>query len=654
MRKDVRKLNTIWWIVLIGLAAPSIAYFRSSGSGKQQAIAKINGNPITIGDYQKVFDDLQRQRQWMKEKFGFAFETNVSPKEAFSRSVSENILNSVAGEIGIKVHHDILGERVTKMLSDDILDENGQINLTRYRSFLEYLKMTPKEFEDMASFNISRKIVNDAVEGSAIIPARRQSMVATKHMGLKKKFEIVKLDRENFEKRVEKEKGEIPKEELREYFDAHKEDYRLPERKQADFVLLSKEDFLKKVEVDDEAIERFYERNKSRLFKNPARFTVRRILIDKGAGYGEARERAQKAYGEVKAAPEKFAAIAKKYSDDKETKKKGGLLPEFVRGTHGENFEKAIVKLKEPGEIAPLFEDADGYDIVQLEKRVSATEKPLELVRNDVIEKLRDRKVSAEIKREATMLSKKVQKEPEALKAFADQNKVKIQTTKMMSEKDFAFPETADALISEIILGKKGRKRSSGFVTDKKDNFYIFSVSGTEESKIPPFNAVRHNIETSLMSTETRKAIKKEIKDIRREVIADGKNLKDIAEARGLEYKVSDFVKESEDMPGAFEEVKQTTSKAFNLVASNSVLKHKSGNDYFLIRLLEKQANEELKDLDADGQKELDSKIKEELLEEHESLKSALADSFIASLRRRAKIEILEPSLLQEKNKEAE
>lgn len=65
---------------------------------------------------------------------------------------------------------------------------------------------------------------------------------------------------------------------------------------------------------------------------------------------------------------ESFAMLATLYSEDKESAKKGGEMGFFTRGDKESEFEATAFALK-PGEVSPIIETANGFNIIQLIER---------------------------------------------------------------------------------------------------------------------------------------------------------------------------------------------------------------------------------------------------------------------------------------------
>ncbi|MBI5586260.1 MAG: peptidylprolyl isomerase, partial [Deltaproteobacteria bacterium] len=135
---------------------------------------------------------------------------------------------------------------------------------------------------------------------------------------------------------------------------------------------LIKEEVINKVNLDEEQVKKYYEKNLTR-FKTPDQVRVGSILIKMNAPPSEddkkkAREKAEMILKKIKAG-EDFARLAEEFSDDPASKTKGGDLGFIPRSQQAAPFEKAAeqaVLALQPGEISEALETPFGYRLVQI------------------------------------------------------------------------------------------------------------------------------------------------------------------------------------------------------------------------------------------------------------------------------------------------
>lgn len=92
------------------------------------------------------------------------------------------------------------------------------------------------------------------------------------------------------------------------------------------------------------------------------------VAVAPGGGPQErarARERAEHFAQVLKREPERFAEIARRFSDDASSAQRGGDLGYFKAGAMAEAFEDAVMRMH-PGEIAGPVESPFGFHVIQL------------------------------------------------------------------------------------------------------------------------------------------------------------------------------------------------------------------------------------------------------------------------------------------------
>ncbi len=101
---------------------------------------------------------------------------------------------------------------------------------------------------------------------------------------------------------------------------------------------------------------------------------------------------AAKIRAEALAAPDRFPALARKYSEDSASASSGGLMPPVRHFMGDEGFEKAAFSLKE-GEISPVVPVGKQFVILKCDGRLAATRIDREYADKQIVEALKERKL---------------------------------------------------------------------------------------------------------------------------------------------------------------------------------------------------------------------------------------------------------------------
>jgi parvulin-like peptidyl-prolyl isomerase len=158
--------------------------------------------------------------------------------------------------------------------------------------------------------------------------------------------------------------------------------------------------------VTDADVESYYEENEDRLTL-PEQVRVRHILLT-WKPLGKLDDRAfirdqMTPILERARAGEDFAALATEFSDDYATKHNGGDTGFFRRGEMAPNFEATAFSLK-PGEISNTVETSFGVHIIKLEERLNSELLPLDDIRDQLREHIRNEKAEAAVRAEIEKL----------------------------------------------------------------------------------------------------------------------------------------------------------------------------------------------------------------------------------------------------------
>jgi len=136
-------------------------------------------------------------------------------------------------------------------------------------------------------------------------------------------------------------------------------------------------------------VEKYYEEHKGDFVRKEQVF-LRQILISTEGKTPEQAVQAEKRAKDLTARArkgEKFAELAKQYSDDETTKENGGELPGYNRGQLRKDLEDIVFKEKK-GYVTDPIKLPNGFLILKIEERYEAGQAPLEAVENEIQERL--------------------------------------------------------------------------------------------------------------------------------------------------------------------------------------------------------------------------------------------------------------------------
>ena len=169
------------------------------------------------------------------------------------------------------------------------------------------------------------------------------------------------------------------------WFDAHKEDYRVGEKKKIKYLLVDVDKLRATAVVPPGDIEKYYRDNQQE-FTTPEQVRASHILIKSDKDDAAAKAKAEALLKQVKSGAD-FAALAKKNSEDEGSAKNGGDLDYFGRGRMVKEFEDAAFSLQ-PGQMSDVVKSPFGYHIIKVVDHKPAITKSIADVRQQIADRL--------------------------------------------------------------------------------------------------------------------------------------------------------------------------------------------------------------------------------------------------------------------------
>jgi peptidyl-prolyl cis-trans isomerase D len=379
----VRKHSRSWgikvllWLVIIVFVGWGGYLYQTR---HESDIAKVGDHYISAVEYQTAFGNLQEA---MRNQFGGAVPEDLMrsvnlKEQALQSLIQHYLIMRGARELGLMATTEEVQRRI---LAIPVFQAaGGRFDSKRYEGMLLQMRMTPDMFERQMSEDITTQKVQSFIKGRALVT--EDEILADYHLDHDRvRISYIEFVPGSFEDKVTVEDAAIQA-----YYQNNQNRYMEPERREIAYVLLSREDLEKEIRPTEDEIKRYYEDNAAR-YTQEKQVRARHILFKTKSDASEAevekaRAQAQKVFDEAKKGAD-FGDLAKKYSQDEATAKKGGDLGFFPSKQMDPAFSKAVFDMK-PGEISDPVRTPHGFHIIKLEEIKEAKTAPIEEVKGEI------------------------------------------------------------------------------------------------------------------------------------------------------------------------------------------------------------------------------------------------------------------------------
>jgi len=538
---------------------------RNDAGKALNAVATVNGESVTLRDYQKQYDQtLSGLRDQLGGSIpsGLLDQLNIK-KQVLDKLIQSTLLRQGAAKIGLYVSDQELQNAIKDM---EAFKNNGVFDVKQYEQILAGSRMTVSQFEDGMRYDLlSSKVMDHMSRFGHVSPAALKDIFTYQYQGVK--LDYVSLNAEAFASKVEKNDAAITA-----FFDENKTKYQSDPQVKIKYLLFALADFNKDSTPSDEAIAQYYQNNTSR-YSVPERRQARHILI-KTAATASAEEKAanRKKVEEIAAkirAGEDFAALAKQFSEDS-TASQGGDLGLFGRGQMVKPFEDATFAMKE-GQVSDIVETPFGLHLIKLEKIEGGKVKGLDEVKKTIADQL-------------TAEASKVKAFEQANQAY-EQVIVAGSLTKYGETQSSASPNSS-IIASELFTQQNPPKElqalpevvNAAFSLNKGELSSIIETSQgyaviLVDEKIPPAQqelaAVRDKVEKDFVAAESVKLAKAAAEAMLAKVKEGGKLVEE-AKTMGIELQSTPFISRANNSEAKLPA--QIVQDALGLSENNPVL----------------------------------------------------------------------------------
>ena len=343
-------------LFLTPLALVGIEGYFSSGKSKDAA-KTVNGQEIS----NKELDNATKSysQQYLSYVNGDETLLNQSfiKEKALESLIARNLLLQQAEKLGISLSDAQIEQMIAQQPS---LQENGKFSEALYANYLKSVGLTSQALIENLRQDHALKMMTSTFMDYALVSkvdiqqiANLQTEQRTIHLA------SIKLD--DYKKGIQ-----VTQQEITDYYNKHKNQFRQVASVDVDFVVLSPSNLpAANVQISDaelqQAYAKFVEAEKVKV-----QHQVKHILIAADSrSDAEAKKLADEVSAKIKAGMS-FAEAAQKYSDDTASKGNGGVIAAYEKGFFGNAFDSAVAALKS-GQISAPVKTQYGYHIISAE-----------------------------------------------------------------------------------------------------------------------------------------------------------------------------------------------------------------------------------------------------------------------------------------------
>jgi peptidyl-prolyl cis-trans isomerase D len=426
-----RKHTKIMMVLLFLLIIPSFVLFgidRYNRMGQSdEVVAKVGSVEITKGQWDQAHkNEVDRLRAARPELDVKSFDSVEARYATLERLVRDRVM-SVAAQKTNLITSDA---RLASFLQQDpaiasLRKADGKLDMERYRQLAASQGLTPEGFENAVRQDISKQQVELAIRQSDFTES------APADVALNAFFEKREVQVKNYMAKDYAAGIDPSDAEMQAYYQANSAMFKSPEQAKVEYVVLDMDSVKKGIKVSEADLRSYYDQNATRLSGVEER-RASHILINvpkdaPTADRQKAKQKAESLLKAVQAAPDSFADIAKKNSQDSGSSAKGGDLGYFARGAMVKPFEDAVFAMKKGG-ISDLVESDFGYHIIKLTDVKVPKQRSFEELRSSIESDIQTQQAQRKYAEVAEMFTNTVYEQSDSLQPVADKLHLEVKT----------------------------------------------------------------------------------------------------------------------------------------------------------------------------------------------------------------------------------
>lgn len=425
----VRKHTKLMMGLLFLLIIPAFVLVGVDGFKRINAsgptVAEIGSHGISQGDWDAAHKrEVERMRTSMPNLDPKVMDSAEAKYSTLERLVHDQVIGQAAQDAHLITTDARLAAEILKI--PGVRKADGSVDREAYNAFLVRRGYgQPEAFEAQLRTDMTLRLVEGGIADTAFpAPALADAVLGALYQ--RREIQVARFAPADFASKVT-----LTDADLESYYQANQALFKVPESANVEYVVLDMDSVKKGVSVNEADLKSYYEQNISRLSGKEER-RASHILIsapkeESAEKRQAAKEKAEALLQQVRKAPDSFAEVARKNSQDLGSAKAGGDLDFFGRGAMVKPFEEAVFAMKK-GDISELVESDFGYHIIRLTDIKAPKPKSFEELRAGIETDQRNQLAQRKYAEVAETFTNAVFEQPDSFQGVADKLKLEVKT----------------------------------------------------------------------------------------------------------------------------------------------------------------------------------------------------------------------------------
>ena len=431
----IRKHTKITMALLFLLIVPSFVLVGMDGasltgsSGGGSVVAVVDGRDITQPEWDLAHEnEVSRLRASMPTLDIKLLDSPEARYGTLERMVRDRVLAATAAKGGLVVPD----QKLQRLYAEDKAIAAFRLPDGKFdrAGFQAQTGMAPEQYEaglrsDLAIRQVMLGVSSTGFASKAVADASLNAFFE------KREAQVVRFNTADYAAKVNPTDTE-----LAQFYKDNQPLFQAPEEATVEYVVLDLEALRKSISVDEQDLKKQYEQSIQQLAGKEERRASHILIESPAAAPAAEREKAKAKAGEllaaVRKAPDTFADLARKNSQDAGSAPAGGDLDFFARAAMVKPFADSAFAMKK-GDISDVVETEFGYHIIRLTDIRLPKQKSYEEMKPMLETEARQQLAQKKFAETAETFSNAVYEQSDSLRPIAERLKLEVKTANRLT-----------------------------------------------------------------------------------------------------------------------------------------------------------------------------------------------------------------------------